>query len=118
MHQSFSFFLWLHYLYSILSNLSFSLLQFASPCGKKISESKLEDASHSPDSNDSSNDNNDSNELGDDATLDDDEELLAQSAVSNGHNVTAAEEDEEEQIKLENFKQRLKDELVTRDGHE
>lgn len=56
--------------------------------------------------------------MGDDATLDDDEELLAQSAVSNGHNVTAAEEDEEEQIKLENFKQRLKDELVTRDGHE
>jgi len=37
--------------------------------------------------------------------------------VSNGHQTEVAE-DEEEQVKLENFKQRLKDELVTRDGHE
>ncbi|TDG42386.1 hypothetical protein AWZ03_011191 [Drosophila navojoa] len=92
---------------------------FASPCGKKINESKPENTNHSPDSNPSSNSSNESNECaGDDndATVDD-EELLAQSVVINGHNPTAAE-DEEEQIKLENFKQRLKDELVTRDGHE
>ncbi|XP_017858082.1 PREDICTED: adenylate cyclase type 3 isoform X1 [Drosophila arizonae] len=92
---------------------------FASPCGKKINESKSENTNHSPDSNPSSNSSNESNECaGDDndATVDD-EELLAQSVVINGHNPTAAE-DEEEQIKLENFKQRLKDELVTRDGHE
>ncbi|KAM8715478.1 hypothetical protein ACLKA7_002519 [Drosophila subpalustris] len=94
---------------------------FASPCSKKIDESKSENGNHSPaDSNSSSNDHNDDNENGagddTDATLDD-EELLAQSAAGNGHNVSAVEDDEE-QIKLENFKQRLKDELVTRDGHE
>ncbi|EDW02904.1 adenylate cyclase type 3 [Drosophila grimshawi] len=89
---------------------------FASPCSKKINESKSEDANHSPDSNASSNDSNENAGDDNDATLDD-EELLAQSVVINGHNPTAAE-DEEEQIKLENFKQRLKDELVTRDGHE
>ncbi|XP_023160505.1 adenylate cyclase type 3 isoform X2 [Drosophila hydei] len=92
---------------------------FASPCGKKINELKSENANHSPDSNASSNSSNESNDCADDdndATVDD-EELLAQSVVINGHSPTAAE-DEEEQIKLENFKQRLKDELVTRDGHE
>ncbi|XP_017052482.1 adenylate cyclase type 3 [Drosophila ficusphila] len=86
---------------------------FASPCAKKINETQTESSHHSP--NGSTSDvvaGEDEN----DATLDD-EELLAQSAVSNGHQ-TAVAEDEEEQVKLENFKQRLKDELVTRDGHE
>lgn len=59
-----------------------------------------------------------SDEDDNDATLDD-EELLAQNSVSNGHQIgIAVTADEEEQVKLENFKQRLKDELVTRDGHE
>ncbi|XP_051858059.1 adenylate cyclase type 3 isoform X2 [Drosophila albomicans] len=92
---------------------------FASPCNLHPDHV---DANRSPvDSNISSNDNNDNNEnfAGNDtdATLDD-EELLAQSAVANDHDVTANNDDEEEQIKLQNFKQRLKDELVTRDGHE
>lgn len=94
---------------------------FSSPCNKMIDELNPENGNQSPvESNSSSNDNNDSNENGagddTDATLDD-EELLAQNVAANGHNMIAAE-DEEEQIKLENFKQRLKDELVTRDGHE
>ncbi|KAH8375071.1 hypothetical protein KR093_002621, partial [Drosophila rubida] len=97
---------------------------FASPCNKKINDLHLDnvDASHSPDdSNISSNDNNDSIEndagIDTDAALDD-EELLAQTAATNGYKVSVNVGDEEEQIKLENFKQRLKDELVTRDGHE
>ncbi|XP_064553899.1 adenylate cyclase type 3 isoform X1 [Drosophila montana] len=89
---------------------------FASPCAKKIHETKTENGNHSPESNASSNDSNENVDDDNDATVDD-EELLAQSVVLNGHSPTAAE-DEEEQIKLENFKQRLKDELVTRDGHE
>ncbi|XP_016988235.1 adenylate cyclase type 3 isoform X1 [Drosophila rhopaloa] len=86
---------------------------FASPCAKKINETQDINSHHSP--NGSTNDvlaGEDDN----DATLDD-EELLAQNAVSNGHQIGVTE-DEEEQVKLENFKQRLKDELVTRDGHE
>ncbi|XP_030561497.1 adenylate cyclase type 3 [Drosophila novamexicana] len=89
---------------------------FASPCAKKIHETRAENGNHSPESNASSNDSNENVDDDNDATVDD-EELLAQSVVLNGHSPTAAE-DEEEQIKLENFKQRLKDELVTRDGHE
>ncbi|KAH8292802.1 hypothetical protein KR054_006894 [Drosophila jambulina] len=87
---------------------------FASPCAKKINEIRTEN-SHTNihgSSNDLVNEENDDN----DASLDD-EELLAQKVITNGQQ-TAVAEDEEEQVKLENFKQRLKDELVTRDGHE
>ncbi|KAH8262644.1 hypothetical protein KR026_004940 [Drosophila bipectinata] len=85
---------------------------FASPCAKKINETQAENNHTSP--------NGSTNEAitgADDNDGLDDEELLAQTVVSNGHQ-TPGEEDEEEQVKLENFKQRLKDELVTRDGHE
>ncbi|XP_030381252.1 adenylate cyclase type 3, partial [Scaptodrosophila lebanonensis] len=85
------------------------LKPFSSPCAKKINETKVENANHS--TNNTNNENNDGDA---DATLDD-EELLAESAVTNERPPL---EDEEEQLKLENFKQRLKDELVTRDGHE
>lgn len=88
------------------------LYQFASPCAKKINETQADNLHTSP--------NGSTNEAitgADDNDALDDEELLAQTVVSNGHQ-TPGEEDEEEQVKLENFKQRLKDELVTRDGHE
>nr|AAD01252.1 adenylyl cyclase isoform DAC39E [Drosophila melanogaster] len=88
---------------------------FASPCAKKINETQAEIAHPNP--NGSTTDIV-SDEDDNDATLDD-EELLAQNSVSNGHQIgIAVTADEEEQVKLENFKQRLKDELVTRDGHE
>ncbi|XP_039147014.1 adenylate cyclase type 3 isoform X3 [Drosophila simulans] len=88
---------------------------FASPCAKKINETQSEIAHPNP--NGSTTDIV-SDEDDNDATLDD-EGLLAQNSVSNGHQkVIAVTADEEEQVKLENFKQRLKDELVTRDGHE
>ncbi|XP_050741095.1 adenylate cyclase type 3 isoform X3 [Drosophila biarmipes] len=87
---------------------------FASPCARKINETQAENSLHSPNGSThavvAGEDDNDDNTL-------DDEELLAQNSASNGHQ-TAVAEDEEEQVKLENFKQRLKDELVTRDGHE
>ncbi|KAH8409996.1 hypothetical protein KR009_003788 [Drosophila setifemur] len=82
---------------------------FASPCAKKINETETTTPNGSTNEAISGADDNE-------ATLDD-EELLAQNAVNNGHQ-PAVDEDEEEQVKLENFKQRLKDELVTRDGHE
>ncbi|EDW78192.1 uncharacterized protein Dwil_GK24141 [Drosophila willistoni] len=87
---------------------------FASPCAKKINETQRENSHNG--SNGSTGGGlatTDDNE----ATLDD-EELLAESATTNGQHLTPEAEDEEEQVKLENFKQRLKDELVTRDGHE
>ncbi|XP_043642793.1 adenylate cyclase type 3 [Drosophila teissieri] len=88
---------------------------FASPSAKKINETK-DEISH-PSTNESTNDII-SDEDDNVATLDH-EELLAQNSLSNGHQiVTTLTADEEEQVKLENFKQRLKDELVTRDGHE
>ncbi|KAH8286818.1 hypothetical protein KR044_003960 [Drosophila immigrans] len=95
---------------------------FSSPSNKKINVFQPDKFDASPvDSTISSKENNDSSENGagndTDVTLDD-EELLAQSAACNIQNVVVNDVDEEEQIKLENFKQRLKDELVTRDGHE
>ncbi|XP_022208137.1 adenylate cyclase type 3 isoform X2 [Drosophila obscura] len=93
---------------------TYFITKFASPCAKKINETQAENSQLSP--NGSTTDVVSGGGEDNDATLDD-EELLAQSATTNGHQ-TAEAEDEEEQVKLENFKQRLKDELVTRDGHE
>jgi len=107
------FFCITYVLFNILKNV-IHFPQFASPCARKINEIQGENSHQSP--NGSTNDVGTGEDDNDDNTLDD-EELLAQNSVSNGHQTEVAE-DEEEQVKLENFKQRLKDELVTRDGHE
>lgn len=104
----------LFFLFTYYVNYIHITFQFASPCAKKINEIQAENSHTSI--NGSINDLGIGEDDDNDASLDD-EELLAQKAMTNGQQ-TAVAEDEEEQVKLENFKQRLKDELVTRDGHE